>query len=166
MASKFEGFTCKDCANFVRNGESRSGTCKVRKYYRRDKNSGMITSFRLICTFAKHACRSFAKRTDELKDSAPPKTYAELLAENAALRERLEKAVEIPCKIGDPVLQVFENSVPDDDTRTSFHREFEIRTIPFRLRFMEDWMVRFFPDTKEGRKAAEARLAELKGETK
>lgn len=86
---KFDGFTCKDCVNFIRDGESRSGTCKVRKYLR-DKNSRRITNIPLRCTFAKPACLCFAKRTDELKDSEPPKTYAELLAENIALRSAMQ----------------------------------------------------------------------------
>lgn len=98
--SKFEGFTCKDCANLVRDGERRGGYCKVRKYVR-ERNSKQVSKTRLWCSFSKLACLDFAKRTDKLKDDEPPKTYAELQAENAALRERLDKAVELPCKIGD-----------------------------------------------------------------
>lgn len=37
------------------------------------------------------------------------KRVKELEAENAALRERLEKAVELPCKIGDTVYQTDTN---------------------------------------------------------
>lgn len=173
---KFDGFTCKDCVNFIRDGESRSGTCKVRKYLR-DKNSRRITNIPLRCTFAKPACLYFAKRTDELKDSEPPKTYAELLAENAALRERLEKAVELPVKVGGKVYMPWEwdgaSGVAELTVSyiTFFEGEFLVNT-DFEsddIGFLGKYSFGEFRDYDFGTKvfttheAAEARLAELKG---
>ena len=93
MAKKFDGFTCKDCANFIREGERRSGTCKVRKYPR-SKNGREITNTPFVCTFSKVACLDFAKRADELKDKESPKTYAELQAENVTLYKAFEWALD------------------------------------------------------------------------
>ena len=180
MASKFEGFTCKDCANFVRNGESRSGTCKVRKYVR-DKNSRRITNITLWCTFSKPACLDFAKMTDELKDSEPPKTYAELLAENAALRERLEKAVELKAKVGDTIYMpwiwngnsgiagiiVREIQIGGDGAKyyiTSFTTDDLAFAARYKFgKFEEYYFGKMVFTTPE---AAEVRLSELKGEKK
>ena len=36
------------------------------------------------------------------------KEFARLITENAALRKRIENAVELPCKVGDTVYSIFE----------------------------------------------------------
>ena len=63
-------------------------------------------------THANEECLKWHERAQNLlKDSGGSisgyeKKISDLQAENAALRERLEKAVELPCKIGDEVYEV------------------------------------------------------------
>lgn len=89
-----------------------------------------------------------------------------LKSENAALRERLEKAVELPCKVGDKVYEIIEGEVQGE------------RVENYRIDNMGIWVtvqLNFGTSTillNEARKifltreAAEARLNELKGEKK
>ena len=86
-----------------------------------------------------------------------------LKSENAELRERLERAVELPVSLETPVLKVWKNRVPEDDTRMSFVDMWEITVVNFKLEHYPLWSKFYFPNTKEGKEAAEARLAELKG---
>lgn len=90
--------------------------------------------------------------------------FKQLQSENAALRERLEKAVELPVPLETPILKVWENRVPTDWTRMSFVNIWEITTVNFKLEHFPLWGKYYFPNTEKGKKAAEARLAELKGE--
>ena len=83
--------------------------------------------------------------------------------ENAALHERLEKAVELPVPLGTPILKIWKNRVPEDDTRMSFIDMWEITTVNFELEHYPLWGKFYFSNTEEGKKAAEARLVELKG---
>ena len=100
-----------------------------------------------------------------------------LKAENAALRERLEKAVELPCKVGDTIfyVQYFCDYKGCDSTTQQFccgckemierekHKEkYVICEKPFVLKDLEKIGKKYFTT----REAAEARLAELKGEKK
>ena len=85
-----------------------------------------------------------------------------LQSENAALRERLENAVELPVPLGTPILKVWKNRVPEDDARMSFVDVWEITMVNFKLEHYPLWGKYYFPKGEEGRKAAEARLAELK----
>lgn len=98
----------------------------------------------------------------EIVDAAETRIN-ELKSENAALRERLEKAVELPVPLGTPILKVWENRVPEDDARMSFVDVWEITTVNFKLEHYPLWGKYYFPKGEEGRKAAEARLAVLKG---
>lgn len=91
------------------------------------------------------------------------KENEQLKAENAALRERLEKAVELPVPLETPILKVWKNRVPEDDARMSFVDMWEITTVNFKLEHYPLWGKFYFPNGEEGRKIAEARLAELKG---
>lgn len=86
-----------------------------------------------------------------------------LQSENAALRERLSKAVEIPCKVGDKVYEIIEGEVQGE------------RVENYRIDNMGIWVtvqLKFGTSTillNEARKifltreAAEARLKELGG---
>ena len=100
-----------------------------------------------------------------------------LKAENAALRERLEKAVELPCKVGDTIfyVQYFCDYKGCDSTTQQFccgckemierekHKEkYVICEKSFVLKDLEKIGKKYFTT----REAAEARLAELKGEKK
>ena len=78
------------------------------------------------------------------------------------MRERLEKAVELPVPLETPILKVWENRVPEDDARMSFVNMWEITTVNFKLEHFPLWGKYYFPNTEEGKKAALARLAELK----
>lgn len=97
-----------------------------------------------------------------------------LKAENAALRERLEKAVELPCKVGDTIfyVQYFCDYKGCDSTTQQFccgckemierekHKEkYVICEKSFVLKDLEKIGKKYFTT----REAAEARLAELKG---
>lgn len=108
-------------------------------------------------------------------DTASYKMYvAHLEAENAALRERLGKAVELPVKLGDPVyyLQYFCDYKGCDSTTQQFccgckemiEREkskeyYVIREKPFELKDLPKIGKKYFTT----REAAIARLAELNG---
>ena len=100
-----------------------------------------------------------------------------LKSENAALRERLEKAVELPVKVGDPVyfLQYFCDYKGCGSTTQQFccgckemiEREkrkeyYVIREKPFELKDLPKIGKKYFTTCD----AAEARLAEMKGEEK
>lgn len=102
------------------------------------------------------------------------KENEQLKAENAALRERLEKAVELPCKVGDTIfyVQYFCDYKGCDSTTQQFccgckemierekHKEkYVICEKSFVLKDLEKIGKKYFTT----REAAEARLAELKG---
>lgn len=109
-------------------------------------------------------------------DAATLKIYIDHLeAENAALRERLEKAVELPCKVGDTIfyVQYFCDYKGCDSTTQQFccgckemiererHKEkYVICEKSFVLKDLEKIGKKYFTT----REAAEARLNELKGE--
>lgn len=89
-----------------------------------------------------------------------------LETENAELRERLSRAVELPCKVGDKLYEIIEGEVQGE------------RVENYRIDNMGIWVtvqLKFGTSTillNEARKifltreAAEARLNELKGEKK
>ena len=94
-----------------------------------------------------------------------------LEAENAALRERLEKAVELPCKIGDEVYEVHGKCDRKNCIYNGYYGQWrcdyggKTNCNPFitvnKFRYCDIPMVgKTIFVTK---KAAEARLAELKG---
>lgn len=87
---------------------------------------------------------------------------ARLTAENSELRARLDKAVELPVPLETPILKVWKNRVPEDDARMSFVDTWEITTINFKLEHYPLWGKFYFPNTEEGKKAAETRLKEMK----
>lgn len=116
------------------------------------------------------------KTTDVMNfDYAGTLAYIERLkAENVALRERLEKAVELPVKVGDPVyfLQYFCDYKGCGSTTQQFccgckemiEREkrkeyYVIREKPFELKDLPKIGKKYFTTCD----AAEARLAELNG---
>lgn len=114
-------------------------------------------------------CDDFA---DEMWEAA--EEIITLRKENAALRERLEKAVELPVKVGDPVyfLQYFCDYKGCDNTTQQFccgckemierenrKEKFVICEKSFELKDFEKIGKKYFTT----RKAAESRLAELKG---
>lgn len=97
-----------------------------------------------------------------------------LEAENAALRERLEKAVELPCKVGDAIfyVQYFCDYKGCNSTTQQFccgckemlerekrKEKYVICEKGFELKDFEKIGKKYFTT----RKAAEARLADLKG---
>ena len=125
----------------------------------------------------------FKPTTNEEKMLVAIKLYSEagaeeirrLETENAALRERLGKAVELPVKLGDPVyyLQYFCDYKGCDSTTQQFccgckemiEREkskeyYVIREKPFELKDLPKIGKKYFTT----REAALGRLAELKGE--
>lgn len=110
------------------------------------------------------------KATDVMNfDYAGTLAYIERLkAENAALRERLGKAVELPCQIGDTLYGVYNDKVAEYiviglNVLADWTLEIYLKTQNKRQNrfstFSTSIGVRYFKD----REAAEARLAELNG---
>ena len=95
-----------------------------------------------------------------------------LRAENAALRERLSRAVELPCKVGDTVYKVYGECNGSDCPYNGAFGQWRcnykgkdrckafIDTIAFRYSDISSINKTIFVS----KEAAEARLAELKGE--
>lgn len=102
------------------------------------------------------------------------KEVERLQAENAALRERLEKTVELPCKVGDTIysldhfdLKIRENKVIAITFLLSNSvNHLEVQAHNFRGAVASFESIDFGKDVFTDRSAAEARLAELKGEEK
>lgn len=105
------------------------------------------------------------------------KEKEQLKSENAALRERLSMAVELPCKVGDTIfyVQYFCDYKGCDSTTQQFccgckemierekHKEkYVICEKSFVLKDLEKIGKKYFTT----REAAESRLAEIKGEEK
>lgn len=142
--------------------------CGSTEYEIKDKPNGTGIAHGLYCAKCGFWHKWLGKeelRQYEKKDSKD-EIIARLQAENAELRERLGKAVELPVPLGTPVLKVWRNRVPTDDTRMDFVDMWEITTVSFKLEYYTLWGKQYFHNTEEGRKAAEARLEELKGEEK
>lgn len=106
-------------------------------------------------------------------DAATLKIYiAHLEAENAELRARLEKAVELPCKVGDTAYEVYDkcdgHNCPYNGCSGQWrcHYEGVRRCEPFIKIVQFDYCdIPFVNDTVfVSREAAEARLKELEGE--
>ena len=99
------------------------------------------------------------------------KENEQLKAENADLRERLEKAVELPCKVGDTIysldhfdLKIRENKVIAITFLLSNSvNHLEVQAHKFRGAVASFESIDFGKDVFTDRSAAEARLAELKG---
>ena len=97
-----------------------------------------------------------------------------LKAENAALRERLEKAVELPCRVGDTIysldridLKIRENKVIAITFLLSNSvNHLEVQAHNFRGAVASFESIDFGRYVFINRADAEARLAELKGEEK
>ena len=93
-----------------------------------------------------------------------------LEAENAELRARLEKAVELPCKLGDTIYKVYDRcdgyNCPYNGNYGQWrcHYEGERRCKPFiKIEQFDYCDIPFVNDTVfVSREAAEARLKELK----
>lgn len=124
--------------------------------------------------------KEFAK---ELGDSALIDSFIEqayinenkhLKAENAELRERLEKAVELPCNVGDTVYEVYDKcdrrNCPFNGYFGGWRCDYEgkRRCEPFitTKKFCYSDIPRVGKTIFVTKKAAEARLADLKGEEK
>lgn len=129
-------------------------------------------------THANEECLKWHERAQNLlKDSGGSisgyeKKISDLQAENAALRERLEKAVELPCKIGDEVYEVHGKCDRKNCVYNGYYGQWrcdyggKTNCNPFitvnKFRYCDIPMVgKTIFVTKE---AAEARLKELKGE--
>lgn len=127
-------------------------------------------------THANEECLKWHERAQNLlKDSGGSilgyeKKISDLQAENVALRERLEKAVELPCKIGDTVYEVYDKCDGHNCPYNGYsgqwrcHYEGERRCEPFIKITQFDYCdIPFVNDTVfVPREAAEARCKKLK----
>lgn len=102
------------------------------------------------------------------------KIIAGLQAENAALKERLEKAVELPCKIGDEVYEVHGKCDRKNCVYNGYYGQWrcdyggKTNCKPFITvnKFCYSDIPRVGKTIFVTKEAAEARLAEMKGEEK
>lgn len=151
VKKSISNFVCKKCGSTA--------------YEIKDKANGTGIAHGLYCAkcgfwhkwLGKEELKQYA--TKESKDEI----IAKLQAENAALRERLEKAVELPCRVGDKLYEIIEGEVQGK------------RVENYRIDNMGIWVtvqLKFGTSTillNEARKifltreAAEARLKELGG---
>lgn len=129
-------------------------------------------------THANEECLKWHERAQNLlKDSGGSisgyeKKISDLQAENVALRERLGKAVELPCKIGDTIYKIYDkcdgHNCPYNGCSGQWrcHYEGERRCGAFIKIGQFDYCdIPFVNDTVfVSREAAEARLKELKEE--
>ena len=111
----------------------------------------------------------------EIVDAAE-KRINELASENAALRERLEKAIELPCELGSNLFTIEKHY--EFITYGAEEYRIENKYCAGEIVICEDGRFCFYTpeyhpkclvfgkDIFTTREAAEARLAELKGETK
>ena len=86
-----------------------------------------------------------------------------LRKENAALRERLEKAVELPVPLGAFAICIRKISVWDG-VPPKKHFKWVLAEELFTIDDIPNTGRLWFPNTEEGRKQAEERLKELQGE--
>ena len=100
--------------------------------------------------------------TDTDKDNK----IARLQAENSALRERLDKAIELPCRFGDKVWllgdeNIFEGAIGSVVINTKTDVEICDKAMEFQICFVtiDDYNKTWFTDRAE----VEKRFAELKG---
>ncbi len=100
-------------------------------------------------------------------DAAALKAYiAHLEAENAALHERLSKAVELPCKVGDTVYEIIDGEIRETEVI-----QLEIDNMGLWITIRMGFGVSTVLFNKVARiyltrEAAETRLKELQGEKK
>lgn len=126
-------------------------------------------------THANEECLKWHERAQNLlKDSGGSisgyeKKISDLQAENAALRERLKKAVELPCKVGDTAYEVYDKcdgyNCPYNGCSGQWrcHYEGVRRCEPFIKIVQFDYCdIPFVNDTVfTSKEAAEARVKEL-----
>lgn len=147
--------------------------CGSTEYEIKDKPNGTGVAHGLYCAkcgfwhkwLGKEELKQYAKK--DSKDEI----IARLQAENAALRERLDKAVELPCKIGDTVYKVHDKCDGHNCPYNGYygqwrcHYEGKQRCEPFIS--TEQFCYNHIPLINKTvfipKEAAEARLAELKG---
>lgn len=88
----------------------------------------------------------------------------ELESENAALRERLDKAIEAPCEYGDIFYRFFDCPIEMVADMVCGFRKDKDGEIYVSSAYSGSWYN--IKECEFSREAAEARLAELKGEKK
>ena len=148
--------------------------CGSTEYEIKDKPNGTGIAHGLYCAkcgfwhkwLGKEELKQYA--TKESKDDI----IAKLQSENAALRERLENTVELPCKIGDTVYKVHDRCDGHNCPYNGYygqwrcHYEGKQRCEPFIS--TEQFCYNHIPLINKTvfipKEAAKARLAELKGE--
>lgn len=153
--------------------------CGSTEYEIKDKPNGTGIAHGLYCAKCGFWHKWLGKeelRQYEKKDSKD-EIIARLQAENAALRERLEKAVELPCKTGDKVYIPWawdnQSGIVEASVVTirlyPYTRKYETRLETDSLTFAQKYQYGNFNDKDFGtlifttREAAEARLKELQG---
>ena len=109
---------------------------------------------------------TMGKTTDVMNfDYAGTLAYIQRLkAENAALRERLDKAIEAPCEYGDIFYRFFDCPIEMVADMVCGFRKDKDGKIYVSSAYSGSWYN--IKECEFSREAAEARLAELKGEKK
>ena len=147
--------------------------CGSTEYEIKDKPNGTGIAHGLYCAKCGFWHKWLGK--EELKQYATKESKDEIIAklqsENAALRERLEKAVELPCKIGDEVYEVHGKCDGKNCPYNGYYGQWrcsyggKTNCNPFITvnKFCYSDIPRVGKTIFVTKEAAEARLAELKG---
>lgn len=157
VKKSISNFVCKKCGSTA--------------YEIKDKANGTGIAHGLYCAKCGFWHKWLGK--EELKQYATKESKDEIIAklqsENAALRERLEKAVELPCRVGDKVYCIHGMSNPEmlewqvNEIRITDHNYMlqlgRAGTKDYRNEASQFYGRWWFTELE----AAEARLAELKG---
>ena len=148
--------------------------CGSNEYEIKDKPNGTGIAHGLYCAKCGFWHKWLGKEELKLYDKKENKdeVIALLQAENAALRERLEKAVEFPFEVGSTVYTIYETGEEDKfnpsiDTGKIVSFSFDGKLWIF-VRYNSGLTMWYTKDTFDKgvyitREAAEASLAELKG---
>lgn len=139
--------------------------CGSTEYEIKDKPNGTGIAHGLYCAKCGFWHKWLGK--EELKQYATKESKDEIIAklqfENAALRERLEKAVEPPCELGDKLYFVNEYL---ETPKIEEHIVTAFTILPYCIKVYVQNGGYFLPDNENvcfDREAAEARLKELQG---
>lgn len=84
-----------------------------------------------------------------------------LRTENASLHEKLSRSVELPVPLGTPILHVWKNRVQEDYPFMEFYDLWVISEEKFTIDDLPRWGKFYFPNTIEGKKAAQAQRDKL-----
>ena len=152
--------------------------CRSTEYEIKDKPNGTGIAHGLYCAKCGFWHKWLGKEELKLYDKKENKdeVIALLQAENAELKARLEKAVELQCQYGDEIYSILNFGkesiiLKGKCERVMYEKSASVSRTTVWGVFEDEWQLHLYTFTNESlkfifktRKEAEARLAELKGE--